>query len=347
MNYYNCQKTENRGAQLVAELEEKINRYARVPYYVLITGQRGTGKTTIARRLHQASSRAAKEFINLNCASLTQELLESELFGYEKGAFTGATAPKAGLFEIANGGTLFLDEIGEIPLSLQAKLLKAVEEKRIRRVGSNAERSVDTRIIAATSANLKEMVERGSFRADLYDRLNILSLEAVPLKHQKEKIRELLEADLLKECAAIGRNHPFEISQDALEILENYDWEGNYRQLHNFATRLAVECLDDSVITGESVERILGKQIRYGLRVAEEVITVAFDPKNETLDSIYLRAAGHVIGHILTENGGSLRSAARNLGADHTTLSRIMKKFNSTVETHNFQPPQQKFAVAA
>ncbi len=347
MNYYNCQKTENRGAQLVAELEEKINRYARVPYYVLITGQRGTGKTTIARRLHQASSRAAKEFINLNCASLTQELLESELFGYEKGAFTGATAPKAGLFEIANGGTLFLDEIGEIPLSLQAKLLKAVEEKRIRRVGSNAERSVDTRIIAATSANLKEMVERGNFRADLYDRLNILSLEAVPLKHQKEKIRELLEADLLKECAAIGRNHPFEISQDALEILENYDWEGNYRQLHNFATRLAVECLDDSVITGESVERILGKQIRYGLCVAEEVITVAFDPKNDNLDSIYLRAAGHVIQHLLTENGGSLRSAARNLGADHSTLSRIMKKFNSTGETHNFPPPQQKFAVAA
>ncbi|MCY7374839.1 MAG: sigma-54 factor interaction domain-containing protein, partial [Pyrinomonadaceae bacterium] len=155
MNNLNCQKTEDTGAQLVAELEEKITLYARVPYYVLITGQRGTGKTTIARKLHEQSARAKKEFVNLNCASLTEGLLEAELFGYEKGAFTGATAPKTGLFEIANGGTLFLDEIGEIPLALQAKLLKAVEEKRIRRVGSNAERAVDTRIIAATSQNIK------------------------------------------------------------------------------------------------------------------------------------------------------------------------------------------------
>ena len=137
MNYFNCQKPEDKGAQLVRELEEKIARFARVPYYVLITGERGTGKTTIARRLHEQSPRAKREFVNLNCASLTEGLLESELFGYEKGAFTGATAPKAGLFEIAGGGTLFLDEIGEVPLALQAKLLKAVEEKRIRRVGSN------------------------------------------------------------------------------------------------------------------------------------------------------------------------------------------------------------------
>jgi len=348
MNYFNSQKTEERGALLVAELEEKINRYARVPYYVLITGQRGTGKTTIARKLHEASPRASKEFINLNCASLTQELLESELFGYEKGAFTGATAPKAGLFEIANGGTLFLDEIGEIPLSLQAKLLKAVEEKRIRRVGSNAERPVDTRIIAATSANLKEMVERGNFRADLYDRLNILNLETVPLKYQKGKIKDLLESDLMKECAAIGRTVPFEISPEALEILENYDWEGNFRQLHNFATRLAVECLDETVITAKSVENILGKQVRSNFRLApEDLVTVAFDPKTATLDSIYLQAAGNVIERILTENGGSLRSAARDLGAKHTTLSRIMKKFKSNDEMEILPMTHQKFAVIA
>ncbi|HQU82387.1 MAG TPA: sigma 54-interacting transcriptional regulator [Pyrinomonadaceae bacterium] len=365
MNYFNYQQPDNKGAQLVAELEEKISRYARVPFYVLITGQRGTGKTTIARRLHEASSRANKEFINLNCASLTQELLESELFGYEKGAFTGATAPKAGLFEIANGGTLFLDEIGEIPLSLQAKLLKAVEEKRIRRVGSNAERPVDTRIIAATSANLKEMVEKGSFRADLYDRLNILTLETVPLKYQKEKIKEILEADLKKECSAIGRTQPFEISRDALEMIKYYDWEGNFRELHNFATRIAVECLDESVISVETVAKILGDKIKdfvltesgeteinnishYDFRArGEDLITVAFNPKTETLDSIYLKAAGNVIEHILAENGGSLRSAARNLGVEHTTLSRIMKKFKSTSEVKIFPIQEQKFAVAA
>jgi transcriptional regulator with PAS, ATPase and Fis domain len=178
---------EDAGASLASILEEKITRYSRVSHYVLITGERGTGKTTIARRLHEQSNRREKEFINLNCASLSQELLESELFGYEKGAFTGATAPKMGLFEIASGGTLFLDEIGEIPLNLQAKLLKAVEEKRIRRVGSNTERAVDTRIVAATSQDLKRMVARGRFRADLYDRLNILNLETVPLRFQREK----------------------------------------------------------------------------------------------------------------------------------------------------------------
>ena len=170
------------GNTLIAELEEKIERYARVSHYVLITGERGTGKTTLAKKLHEQSARAKKEFVNLNCASLTPELLESELFGYEKGAFTGATAPKAGLFEIASGGTIFLDEIGEIPVSLQAKLLKAVEEKRIRRVGGNSEKTIDARVIAATSQNLKQMAADGRFRADLYDRLNILNLETVPLR---------------------------------------------------------------------------------------------------------------------------------------------------------------------
>ena len=349
MNNLNCQKTEERGAQLVAELEEKIMRYARVPYYILITGERGTGKTTIARRLHEQSARAKKEFVNLNCASLTEGLLEAELFGYEKGAFTGATAPKAGLFEIANGGTLFLDEIGEIPLSLQAKLLKAVEEKRIRRVGSNSERAVDTRIIAATSQNIKEMVEKGTFRAELYDRLNILNLETVPLKYQKEKIRDLLEADLTKECLEIGRAQQFEISQDALCLIESYDWDGNFRELHNFATRLAVECLDETIISRAAVRKVLGDRIKQLklINAEEDLITVAFDPKTDDLDSIYLKAAGKVIKHILTENGGNLRSAARNLGANHTTLSRILTKFNARCEVKNFPLEKTKFAVAA
>ena len=365
MNYSNSRKTEDRGAQLVAELEEKITRFARVPYYVLINGQRGTGKTTIARKLHEQSPRAKREFVNLNCATLAEGLLESELFGYEKGAFTGADKPKAGLFEIAGGGTLFLDEIGEIPLALQSKLLKAVEEKRIRRVGSNTERAVDVRIIAATSRNLKEMVEKGSFRPDLYDRLNVLNLETVPLKHQKEKIKELLQIDLQKECSAIGRDRPFEISLDALRLLEKYDWNGNFRELHNFATRLAVECLDESVISSEAIKRILGDEINdfgrreiektetnnishYEFRVIDEnVITVAFDPKNDDLDQIYLKAAGSVIQHILAKNGGNLRSAARDLRANHTTLSRILTKFNSRGDVKNHLPEKLKFAVAA
>ncbi len=344
------------GNNLISELEEKIERYARVPHYVLITGERGTGKTTIAKRLHEKSPRAKREFVNLNCASLTQELLESELFGYEKGAFTGATAPKAGLFEIANGGTLFLDEIGEIPLTLQAKLLKAVEEKSIRRVGSSAERTVDTRIVAATSQNLEQMVADGRFRADLYDRLNILNLETVPLRFQKEKIRDLMLGGLEKERSFIGRNRPFEISDEAVRMLENYEWFGNFREINNFATRLAVECLDDSNISAETVQRILGERrdttvltktaeslptpnniIQHNFQsITDDLITVSFDPKTDDLKIIYLKAAGNVIQHILDENDNNLRRAANKMGTTHSTLSRIMKKYNSLGEPQNF-----------
>jgi transcriptional regulator with PAS, ATPase and Fis domain len=347
------------GRNLISELEEKIEWYARVPHYVLITGERGTGKTTIARKLHEQGARSGKEFVNLNCASLTSELLESELFGYEKGAFTGATQPKAGLFEIASGGTLFLDEIGEIPLGLQAKLLKAVEEKRIRRLGSTNEREIDARIVAATSQNLKQMVADGRFRADLYDRLNILNLETVPLRHQKEKIKDLLLKQLNAERPAVGRKRPFEISDRAVSVLESYDWKGNFRELLNFATHLAVECHDDTVITGVKARRVLCERINGNKPIKnseavmdaagddalddlppspEDLVTVTFDPKTEDLDAIYLKAAGNVIQHVLSDNAGNLRRAATALGANHSTLSRILKKFNQSREQQNFQP---------
>lgn len=361
---------EDSGASLVSILEEKITRYSRVSHYVLITGERGTGKTTIARRLHEQSNRSEKEFINLNCASLSQELLESELFGYEKGAFTGATAPKMGLFEIASGGTLFLDEIGEIPLNLQAKLLKAVEEKRIRRVGSNTERAVDTRIVAATSQDLKRMVARGRFRADLYDRLNILNLETVPLRFQREKIKDLLASGLESECAAAGRALPFEISDETVRLVEAQDWLGNFRELNNFITRLAVECLDDTIILENSVRRVLSERIKPAVSIEtmppsmraagdiirhdyqsseeDDLITVTFDPKFDDLDAVYLKAAAGVILHVLAENDGSLRRAASKLGATHSTLTRILQKFDSiygSVSLHSHLDTVQNYAA--
>jgi transcriptional regulator with PAS, ATPase and Fis domain len=347
------------GKTLIAELEEKIERFARVSHYVLITGERGTGKTTLAKKLHARSARAGKEFVNLNCASLTQELLEAELFGYEKGAFTGATAPKAGLFEIASGGTIFLDEIGELPIGLQAKLLKAVEEKRIRRVGGSAEKTIDARVIAATSQNLKQMVAEGRFRADLYDRLNILNLETVPLRHQKDKIKTLLLERLNAEQFGVGRAEAFRITDKAVRVLENHDWRGNFRELLNFATRLAVECLDDAVITGEKARKVLdreqgsksiadfnpaeqpdaeGQAVKTfdDFSMARDLVTVTFDPKFDDLDAIYLKAAGSVIRHIITEHNGNMRSAASTLGVNHSTISRILEKFNRTYDRKSF-----------
>ncbi len=193
----------------VAAQAEKIERYARVSHHVLLTGERGTGKTTIARQIHDKSVRRHKQFVSLNCATLKEELVEAELFGYEKGAFTGANQTKAGLFEAGSGGTVFLDEVGELSLSLQAKLLKAVEEKRIRRVGASKEIPVDLRVIAATSRNLREMTTRGEFRADLFDRLNVLSLDTIPLREQKDKIRALVVSGLERERVALGRKNTF------------------------------------------------------------------------------------------------------------------------------------------
>lgn len=362
-------KTESGGIDPIMELEEKIDRYARVSHYVLITGERGTGKTTIARKLHEQSKRSTREFVNLNCASLTQELLESELFGYEKGAFTGAMAPKAGLFEIANGGTLFLDEIGELPFKLQAKLLKAVEEKRIRRVGSCSERKVDARIITATSQNLKQAVVEGRFRADLYDRLNILNLETVPLRHQKQTIKGLLIRRLEAECSAIGRAQSFELSESAVALLENYEWHGNFRELLNVATRIAVECADVDVINQEDVRRVMQDQTiatgnfeidsatavfsehaeRFAKTQSNNFVTVTFDSASDNLDSIYLKAAGTMIRHVLQQNEGNLRRSARIMGATHSTLSRILKKYYELPNGHELPLPSdisQRYAAA-
>lgn len=343
MNNQHAVANADRGSSI---LEEKIALYARVPHYVLITGERGTGKTTIARKLHEQSPRSKREFVSVNCASFTSELLESELFGYEKGAFTGAASAKAGLFETSGGGTLFLDEIGELTLGLQAKLLKAVEEKRIRRVGGTYEREIDVRIVAATSRDLKEMVAGGSFRPDLFDRLNILQLETIPLRCQKERIRHLFLRQMEDERSAVGRDLPFVIDEAALCVIEQGEWKGNYRELRNFAARLAVESIDVSPITVDIVRKTLKPHSPSGPVgaasplpemkadheavsddfVRRNLVTVILDPESDDLDTVYLKAAATFIEHKLSKSNGSLRLAARSLNTTHSTLSRILTK---------------------
>lgn len=315
---------------------EKIEKYARANHHVLLTGERGTGKTTIAREIHEKGTRRQKSFVSLNCATLKEELVEAELFGYEKGAFTGATAAKPGLFETGSGGTVFLDEIGELPLALQAKLLKAVEERKIRRVGAAEERAVDLRIIAATSRNLREMVDRGEFRADLYDRLNVLSINTIPLREQKEKIRDLVLEKLERERIALARKTKFKIERKALTALENYQWLGNFRELQNFAIKLAVEHQNAETITLNDVEKLFAEKSREGnCRAENGSCDCAAEPTGEILNGINLRGNlddileqvkdSYIIHHLKSK---SARHFAREAKLSRNTIKKAIDKFN-------------------
>jgi DNA-binding NtrC family response regulator len=216
-----------------------VERIAGTSLPVLIHGETGSGKDIVAEAIHALGPRSAKPMVRLNCAAVPENLLESELFGYERGAFSGASASKAGLLEQASGGTLFLDEIGEMPLNLQAKLLRALEEQRIRRLGAVKDTPVDLRIVTATNRKLEENVKAGAFREDLFYRLNAFTLEVPPLRARPGEIALLAARFAGEECRLAGRS-PVTISSDALEALTAHDWPGNVRQLRNVIGRAAV-----------------------------------------------------------------------------------------------------------
>lgn len=216
-----------------------IERVCDTDCSVLITGESGTGKELVARALHDASDRRDRPFVTVNCAAIPENLLESELFGHARGAFTGATAARPGCFVAADGGTLFLDEIGELPLSLQAKLLRAIQEKEITPVGDHRARKVDVRIVSATNRDLDKMVEDGSFREDLLYRLNVIPIELPPLRERRSDIPELVREFVLRANERRGRLISG-VSQELLEALCNYDWPGNVRQLENTLERMVV-----------------------------------------------------------------------------------------------------------
>ncbi len=222
--------------QIVKETIEKIAPY---DINVLITGESGTGKEVVAKTIHSLSRRKNRPFVAINCASLPADLLESELFGYKKGAFTGATSDKKGLIEEANGGTLFLDEIGEMPMSLQAKLLRFLEERKIRPLGSLREVEVDVRIISATNRNLEEEIKKGNFREDLYYRLSTIIIRVPPLRERKEDI-PLLAEYFLKEFQEKYNKHFTKISPDFLTFLTNHEFKGNIRELRNLLEKAVI-----------------------------------------------------------------------------------------------------------
>ena len=232
------------------EIFSLIERVARTSSTVLIRGESGTGKELIARAIHFASRRSSKRILSVNCGALPENLLESELFGHEKGSFTGATGVKKGLFQEAHGGTLFLDEIGEMSQVMQVKLLRALQERKVRKVGGTLEEPVDVRIIAATNRDLAEQIEAGSFREDLYYRINVIPIHLPPLRRRREDIALLVEHFLAKYAAALGVDGK-PISADAMRALEGYRWPGNVRELENVIERALALSTSDLLTTAD------------------------------------------------------------------------------------------------
>ncbi|MBL8610462.1 MAG: sigma-54-dependent Fis family transcriptional regulator [Myxococcales bacterium] len=239
----------------IKRLVEQIGRAAKSSASVLVTGERGTGKELVARAIHQMSPRAKGPLEKLNCAALPSELIESELFGHEAGAFTGATKQRRGKFERASGGTLFLDEVGDMPLPMQAKLLRVLQEREIERVGGSEVIKVDTRVVAATNRDLAAMCERDEFRADLYDRLNVLPLHIPPLRARREDIPGLA-LHFLGLATKANDRAMMRIDEDAMQVLAGYSFPGNVRELKNLVERLVILTPDD-VVSAEDVRTCL------------------------------------------------------------------------------------------
>ena len=237
-------------SEAINHVRSMIDKVAVSDARILITGPNGSGKELVAHQLHELSHRKDCAFVEVNCAAIPSELIESELFGHEKGSFTSAIKQKKGKFELATGGTLFLDEIGDMSLSAQAKVLRALQEQKITRVGGDADINVDVRVIAATNKNLKEEIKKGNFREDLYHRLSVIIIDVPPLNQRLEDIEALASHFLTQVCTDMGIA-PKSLSPDAISALKECEWTGNIRELRNVVERLVILC--GNTITGEDV----------------------------------------------------------------------------------------------
>jgi DNA-binding NtrC family response regulator len=290
---------------------------ARSDSTVIITGESGTGKDVLARFIHSRSARAASPMLSVNCAALPETLFESEFFGHERGAFTGATATKRGLIEAADGSTLFLDEVGEMPLQTQVKLLQFLEEGRFRRVGSTRDREADVRVIAATNRNLAEDVAAGRFRADLFYRLNVISLHVPPLRQRREDVPALAEHFLAAFRERFNRP-ALALSEEARQRLASYDWPGNVRELRNCLERAAALAASDLI----EAEQVLP---HAAARTSEGKAATADGAPPATLDELERQ---HIL-RVLEDAGGNRERAAAILGISARTLYRKLREYGA------------------
>ena len=296
-----------------------VERVARSKSTVLVTGESGTGKERVARAIHDLSDRADKPWLVVNCGALPEALMESELFGHDKGAFTGATSKHLGIFREAEGGTVFLDEVGELPLQLQVKLLRVLQERKVRSVGASAETDVDVRVIAATNRDVEDDVKTGKLRQDLYYRLNVLRIEIPPLRDRPEDIPELAEF-FLRRCAAEHKKEISGFSADALRALERHPFQGNVRELENVVER-AVALASSSIIgLGDLPEAVVGAA------ASVTPALTALPASGCELDQVVSEVERRLIVQALERTGGVRTNAAKLLGVSLRSLRYRMQK---------------------
>ena len=302
-------------------MEEALNlvkRVAQSPATVLILGESGTGKELIARAIHYSSLRKEKPFVKVNCAALPENLLESELFGHEKGAFTGAVGRRVGRFEQADQGTIFLDEIGDLSPALQSKLLRVLQEKEFERVGSSQTIKVDVRVISATNRNLEEAIRKGTFREDLYYRFNVVTITLPHLRERKEDIPPLLE-HFLKKYSRENNKAVVSVTKEAKDLLMNYNYPGNIRELENIIERAVVLCRGDTITKQDLPLNLQESEVEESLERARK----SGRSLPETLEEI----ERHRIAQALQKSGGVQTKAAEELGISERVLRYKMKKY--------------------
>ena len=305
----------------VRQLRETIERAAATGARVLITGENGTGKELVARALYAGSPRRDRPFIKINCAAIPSELLESELFGHERGAFTGAVSRRRGKFELAQKGTLLLDEIGDMNPTTQAKLLRVLEEQELTRVGGEQIIKLDVRIFSSTNRDLDRLLETGRFREDLFHRLNVLPIRVPPLRERAGDVIFLAEYFLDSFSRSAGRE-PLKLSEDASELLRRYAWPGNVRELKNLCERLIIMIRDRTIRESDIEPLVRPADGEPGPRDGHPPVSTTGAP----LGDLTLAFERQVVSAALARQGGNIAAAARELGLDRANLHRKMKR---------------------
>jgi two-component system NtrC family response regulator len=311
-------------SRVMQEILSLVKRVASSKATVLVTGESGTGKELVARAIHQCSNRAQKPFISVNCAALTETLLESELFGHERGAFTHAVAMRKGRFELADGGTLFLDEVAEMSQALQVKLLRVLQEMEFERVGGNRTIKVDVRVVAASNRALKEEVGAGRFREDLFYRLNVVHLQVPPLRQRQEDI-PLLAAHFIKKYVQENVRSKIRLTAEALKVLVQYAWPGNVRELENVMERAVILC-HNNLITAEDLPVGLAPEAAAEARLDIDRFVPLHTPLPEALEAI----EEQMIRRALEKSGQVQVRAAELLGITKSLLQYKLKKYHLT-----------------